>query len=91
MILYENNKLSLPKTMRRHVIIKLLLLLLICLFLGRIMPRQCQEVHIKIGPAKISTRPNYERVMPISVEETRWHKHLSGPNPSGNRHPPAKP
>ncbi|ESQ42428.1 hypothetical protein EUTSA_v10015292mg [Eutrema salsugineum] len=74
----------------RHVII-IKFLLLICLFLGRNMTRQCQEVHFKIGPAKISTKPNYERVTPTWVEEKRWHKHPSGPNPTGNRHPPAKP
>ncbi|CAA7032222.1 unnamed protein product [Microthlaspi erraticum] len=76
--------------MRRHVI-AIKLLLLICLFLGRIMPRECQQVHFKFGHAKISTKPNHKSIIPISVEETRWHKHPSGPNPSGNRHPPAKP
>ncbi|CAH8280216.1 unnamed protein product [Arabidopsis lyrata] len=76
--------------MRRHdIIIKLLLL--ICFFLSRNMTRECREVHFKIGPAKIIAKPNYERVMPTWVEEKKWHKHPSGPNPTGNRHPPVKP
>ncbi|KAG7613550.1 hypothetical protein ISN44_As05g054570 [Arabidopsis suecica] len=75
--------------MRRHdIIIKLLLLM--CLLLSRFVTRECQEVHFKIRPAKIIAKPNNERVMPTWVEEKKWHKHPSGPNPTGNRHPPVK-
>ncbi|KAL1208480.1 CLAVATA3/ESR (CLE)-related protein 46 [Cardamine amara subsp. amara] len=65
------------------------LILLICLFLGTTMTRECREVHFKIGLTKISKKP--ERMMPTWVEQKRWHKHPSGPNPSGNRHPPLQP
>lgn len=30
------------------------------------------SVHFKIGPAKISTKPNYERVMPVSVRGSNF-------------------
>ncbi|KAF8102445.1 hypothetical protein N665_0198s0145 [Sinapis alba] len=76
--------------MRRHAVLIINLLLLTCLFLGIIVTRECQEVHFKSEPDKISRKMNYERVMPSWVEEKTGHKHPSGPNPTGNRHPPVK-
>ncbi|KAL0887202.1 hypothetical protein Bca101_011185 [Brassica carinata] len=74
--------------MRRHAVINILLLT--CLFLTIIVTRECQKVHFKSEPEKISTKTNYKRVMPTWVEEKAGHKHSSGPNPSGNQHPPVK-
>ncbi|CAN6862780.1 unnamed protein product [Brassica oleracea var. botrytis] len=78
------------KNMRRHTVLIIILLLHTCLFLGIIVTRECQEVHFKSEPEKISTKTNYERLMPTWVEEKMGHKHPSGPNPTGNRHPPVK-
>ncbi|EOA14649.1 hypothetical protein CARUB_v10027910mg [Capsella rubella] len=76
--------------MKKHdIIIKLLLI--ICLFLSQILTRECREVHFKIGPLKIITKPNYGSMIPNRVEEKKLHKHPSGPNPTGNRHPPVNP
>ncbi|KAJ0266729.1 CLAVATA3/ESR [Hirschfeldia incana] len=76
--------------MRRHAVI-INLLLLTCHFLGIIVTWECQKDQFISAPEKIGTKTNYERVMPTWVEEKAGHKHpSSGPNPSGNRHPPAK-
>ncbi|ANM69391.1 CLAVATA 3/ESR (CLE)-like protein [Arabidopsis thaliana] len=57
--------------MRRHdIIIKLLLLM--CLLLSRFVTRECQEVHFKIGPAKIIAKPNNARVMPTWVRRSNF-------------------